>query len=191
MYRGTADSIYFVGDYNDWELQDKMIKLPNMDLWYITKVFPENSRFDYKYVIDGNWITDPLNKNVTAGGAGNNSTLIMPKYKSEYDEIIAANVPRGRHVIRTGWIRLSYIGVSWGSLTSIYLAVCAPGQFSRVLSQSGPFWPKNWLIFDLVGETVTPQIKFCLQTGTIQDTEEINDAMVNILTAKGYKADYL
>lgn len=291
IYKGTADSIYLVGDYNNWELQDKMIKLTNMDLWYITKEFPENARFDYKYVVDGNWITDSLNKNVTSGGAGNNSTLIMPKYKSEYEEIIVADVPRGKVIkdlkynsnflktemtysiylpfgyekdktccilyaldgsdylnfsninlifdfmIQKGEIPnfvgvlvnphertteytvyepyyyyvikelipnveaeytsnkshldRAVIGVSWGGLTSIYLAVCAPGQFSRVLSQSGSFWPKDWLIFDLVSEAVTPQIKFCLQTGTIQDTEEMNDAMANILTSKGYGVDYV
>ncbi|HEY9061719.1 MAG TPA: alpha/beta hydrolase-fold protein [Pseudobacteroides sp.] len=289
-YKGTARDIYLVGDYNNWELQDKMKKHPHMDLWYITKQFPENARFDYKYVVDGSWITDPLNQNITAGGAGDNSTLIMPKYKSDYEQILSKNVPRGRvikdlkynsislsiemkyhiylpfgyekakvncmlyaldgsdylnfsnmnlvldymihmgeipnlvcvlldphdrtkeytvyepyynYVIKelipevetqytnnSGYLDRAVIGVSWGGLTSIYLAACTPGYFKRVLSQSGSFWPKDWLIFDLVSEAVTPQIKFILQTGTIQDTEEMNDAMVNILKAKSYTVDY-
>lgn len=291
IYTGQAETIYVAGDYNQWELKDRMKKLKNRDLWYIKKHFPENSRFDYKYIVDGTWITDPLNKNITPGSAGNNSTLIMPKYRSEYEKIINTNVPRGTlfnnlkyysnsmgiemqyhvyvpfeyekgdtdyilyamdgsdylnfskinlvldYMIHKGKIpRLvailidphertkeytiyepyynyivkelmpyvenkyvnnkddidrSVIGVSWGGLTSIYIAVNTPGKFSRVLSQSGSFWPKDWLIFDMVSGAITPPIKFCLQTGTIQDTEEMNDAMVNLLKAKGYTVDYV
>lgn len=291
IYRGQAETIFIAGDYNQWELKDKMKKIENRDLWYITKQFPENARFDYKFIVDGNWITDPLNENITPGGAGNNSTLIMPKYRSEYEQIISESMPRGNlidnlnyysdylntqmkyhiylpfeyeknkinnilyvldgsdyvnfskinlvldYMIHKGEIpRLvavladphertkeytiykpyyeyitkelmpavenrymnygdsfdrSVIGVSWGGLTSIYLAVNAPGKFNRVLSQSGSFWPKDWQIFDIIKEAVTPQIKFCLQTGTIQDTEEMNDAMFNLLEIKGYPVDYV
>lgn len=42
----------------------------------------------------------------------------------------------------------------------------------------------------MVREVKPSCIKFCMQTGTIQDTEEMNDAMVNFLKAKGYRVDY-
>lgn len=290
-YIGKAETVYVAGDYNQWELEDKMRKIENRDLWYIKKQFPENARFDYKFIVDGNWITDPLNENITPGGAGDNSTLIMPKYSSGYEKIISESVPRGTlvnnlkyfsnylsiemqyhiylpfgyergntsyilyamdgsdylnfskinlildYMIHKGEIPnlvavladphertteytiyqpyynyiikelmpavedeymncadnpdRSVIGVSWGGLTSIYLAVNTPGKFKRVLSQSGSFWPKDWLIFQMVEETVTPEIMFCLQTGTIQDTEEMNDAMVSLLKEKCYTVDYM
>lgn len=291
IFKGNAQSVYLAGDYNQWELQDNMIKVPNNDLWYIKKNFPENSRFDYKYIVDGNWITDPLNENVTPGGAGANSTLIMPEYMSEYSKIINEDVPRGTTIknqkyysnhlgfemnyhiylpfdydkgstnyilyamdgidyLNFGKINLildymihnveipnlvavlvdphdrnteytihepyynyvlkelmpyvenkymdtaesiarSAIGVSWGGLTSVYLAVNAPDKFNGILSQSGSFWPKDWLIFDMIKKTETNHIKFVLQTGTIQDTEEMNDSMVMLLKSKGYSVDYM
>lgn len=289
-YWGKAESVYLAGDYNQWELKDMMKKLEGHDIWYKIKQFPLNSRFDYKFIVDGNWITDPQNSNVTLVGSNENSTLVMPEYKSNYDTIINERVPRGNlisdlkfnsqkldvemkyhiylpfeyekgkinnilyamdgsdyvnyskinlildYMIHKGEIpkmivvladpsernrdytlyqpysdyiinelmpkveneymyvlesiHRSIIGVSWGGLTSISLAMKAPDKFNRVLSQSGSFWPKDWLIYSVVNEAPTCQIKFCLQTGTIQDTEEMNDAMYQLLLKKGYKVEY-
>lgn len=291
IYHGKAETVFLAGDYNRWELKDRMLKLPDRDLWFIKKNFPYNSRFDYKYIVDGNWITDPLNENRTPGGSGDNSTLIMPGYKSNYKEIIDREVPRGtvitnleypsnnlgvgmryhiylpfnykkeeihhilyaldgsdylnfskiHHILdvmihegklpkvvailadphdrtreytlykpyynyiiqelmpfveheylsQPSKIQRSVIGVSWGGLTAIYLAAKTPGTFSRVLSQSGSFWPRDWLIFDMVKRAKTPPIHFCLQTGTIEDTEEMNDAMAELLQEKGYSLNYV
>lgn len=291
IYPGKAETVYVVGDYNNWEPVDSMKKIGEGDLWYLKKNFPENSRFDYKLIVDGNWMTDPLNKNVTPGGAGDNSTLIMPGYQSEYEKIINRDVPRGTVIrdqkfyssrlniemryhlylpfeyekgsshqilyaldgsdyLNFGKINLvldymihqgeipkvvavlvdphertkeytlyepyfdyvtkelmpfmegthmssengfdrAIIGVSWGGLTAIYLAVNSPGSFTRVLSQSGSFWPKDWEIFHIINKAVTPPINFCIQTGTIEDTEEMNNALANLLTAKGYRVDYM
>jgi enterochelin esterase-like enzyme len=290
-YSGKAESVFLAGDYNRWELKDKMKKLKNKDIWYTKKIFPANSRFDYKYIIDGNWITDPLNKNMTPGGSGFNSTLIMPGYQSDYEKIINQDVPRGslisnleyhsdyldtqmryhvylpfdydkektQHILyaldgndyinfskinlildymvstneipktvailidpsdRTKEYTLyeptynyiinelmpcaenkylqpvdpierSVIGVSWGGLTAIYLALNTPGKFLRVLSQSGSFWPKDWIIFNMVKEMQISNIHFCLQTGTVEDTEEMNDVMYELLSDKGYNIDYV
>lgn len=290
-YSGKADTVFIAGDYNRWELVDKMLKMEGRDVWYALKKFPSNARFDYKYIVDGNWITDPSNQNTTPSGSGFNSTLIMPEYKSDYEQIIRQDVPRGSvihnleyhsnylnvsmryHVyIPAGYKKgetsqiiyaldgsdylnfssinlvLDYmmhkgeiprsvvvlvdphdrnkeytiykpyynyfihellpfvekeymgmvkeperavIGVSWGGLTAIYLAVSSPGMFNRVLSQSGSFWPKDWLIFHMIKEYQVSGIYFCLQTGTIEDTEEMNDAMYDILVSKGCQVDYV
>ncbi|MCX7710585.1 MAG: alpha/beta hydrolase-fold protein [Clostridia bacterium] len=290
VYSGKADSVYLVGDYNSWERDDPMKKAPEKDLWYLKKDFPDNSRFDYKFVVDGNWITDPNNKNMTPGGSGYNSTLIMPQYHSNYERIIHSDVPRGtvaynqdyfsnhlqetmkyhvylpfgydktaaRHILyaldgsdylnfasanlvfdyliaqgeipkavvvlvdpheRTKeytlyepyydyvitellpFVESRYIsgengvdrtlmGVSWGGLTAIYLAANS-NLFCRVLSQSGSFWPKEWLIFDILQEREIAHIRFCLQTGTIADTEEMNDVMYKVLKARGSIVDYM
>lgn len=50
-YSGKAKSVFLAGDYNRWELEDKMKKLKNRDIWYARKIFPTNARFDYKYII--------------------------------------------------------------------------------------------------------------------------------------------
>lgn len=295
FYRGEAGSVYLTGDYNRWALEDSMKRLEGGGFWYIRKSFPQNARLDYKYVVDGKWITDPLNDNVSPGGSGDNSTLVMPEYKSEYARIIREAVPGGSvirdisyesrylkkamrfHVylpagfqegrvnfilyaldgsdylqyakidrvldymiyrgelpeliavlvdpddrdteftlhdpfmsymvrelmpdversymsgtkpMRKPSYARSVIGVSWGALTAICLAVEKPYPFGRVLSQSGSFWPKDWLIFDRIAASSVRGVKFCLQTGTIHDTEEMNDVMAGLLSEKGYDVDY-
>jgi enterochelin esterase-like enzyme len=290
-YNGKADTVFLAGDYNRWELKDRMRKLQDRDVWSITKKFPPNARFDYKYIVDNNWIIDPLNQHTTPGGSGLNSTLIMPKYRSRYEDIIHQDVPRGtvihnleyysqhlhtnmryhiylpldyakgrvNHILYaldgSDYLNLSQVnlvfdymmhmeempsavvvlvdphertkeytlyepyynyviqelmpfieneymnpdagyeraamGVSWGGLTAIYLAVNPPGLFHRVLSQSGSFWPKDWQILDMVANSIVSGISFCLQTGTIEDTEEMNDAMVEILKEKGCLVNYM
>ncbi|MCX7921201.1 MAG: alpha/beta hydrolase-fold protein [Clostridia bacterium] len=82
------------------------------------------------------------------------------------------------------------IGVSWGGLTAIYLAITPLGMFGKVLSQSGSFWPKNWMIFDIIDRSEKTDTKFCLQTGTLNDTEEMNDFMYKVLSNKGYSVEY-
>ncbi len=78
LYSGKADKVYLTGEYNQWELEDRMYRKINIkDVWYINKSFPENARFDYKFVVDGNWITDPLNENKTVISSDNiNSNLL-------------------------------------------------------------------------------------------------------------------
>lgn len=95
IYRGEAKAVYLVGDHNRWELEEKMTRLNPTDAWQITKMFSRSARLDYKYVVDGNWIADPLNHHTTQVGAGVNSTLIMPGYKSDYEQIISQTEAKG------------------------------------------------------------------------------------------------
>lgn len=82
------------------------------------------------------------------------------------------------------------LGASWGGSTAIYLALSMPEKFNKVLSQSGSLWPANWLIYDMLQECEKHDIDFCLQTGTLNDSEEMNDSIYKMLTHKGYKVDY-
>jgi enterochelin esterase-like enzyme len=296
FYKGDAGSVYLTGDYNGWALEDEMERYQESGLWYIKKTFPRCARFDYKYVVDGEWITDPLNGNITPVGPGHNSTLIMPGYSSEYDKIVDSAVPKGtliRDIVfnssymktkmkyhiylpprfkkgivgrilyvldgsdylnyaeinrvldylignkympptaavlidteersrdltlyrpyydyiiselmpaaeneyictENGFdrssVRRAVTGVSWGGLTAIYLAVNKPYPFNAVLSQSGSYWPKKWKLLDIVAKAETPLIDFFIQTGTVQDTEEMNDVMAKLLEKKGYSVDYV
>ena len=286
FYTGGAKKVSLAGEYNRWE-QETMRQ--DTGLWYIRKSFPPDARIEYKYIVDGQWIPDPLN--VSPSDLSDNSTLIMPGYHSDYKTIIQQDIPRGR-VIRdrtilsqsmgkemryhvylppdylketlasilyvmdgSNYLHFAHInrvldylidrgdipavtavltdpdqrdveytfyepyiqyligelmpalereylgganqidrgvmGASFGGLTAVYLAVSEPYRFRRVLTQSGSFWPKEFALFRQTAEAVTPPIRFCLQTGTIQDTEEMNDVMTEILKAKGYPVDYV
>jgi enterochelin esterase-like enzyme len=92
IYKGKAESVFVAGDYNSWELEDRM-KRGRGDLWCLKKKFPPNARLDYKLIADGKWFNDPLNKNITE--ETDNSTLSMPGYRSRYNEIVRSGCPRG------------------------------------------------------------------------------------------------
>ncbi|HBO56889.1 MAG TPA: hypothetical protein DD622_00465, partial [Opitutae bacterium] len=67
-----AKSVNVVGEFNSWNSStDKMLR--TIDGWNLTKVIRSNT-FEYKYVIDGHWITDPANdQRVPDGHGGHNS----------------------------------------------------------------------------------------------------------------------
>jgi len=82
VYQGNISEASAVGDFNGWNLGQAYVfdQLADTDLWYHAHVFELHARLDYKLVIDGNWILDPLNTNTVSGGFGPNSELAMPDY---------------------------------------------------------------------------------------------------------------
>jgi enterochelin esterase-like enzyme len=56
-------------------------KVENEDLFHLTIDLPDDARLEYKVVVDGNWILDPLNPLKCDNGIGShNSYLVMDKY---------------------------------------------------------------------------------------------------------------
>ena len=70
---GKAKQIFVAGDLNGWKPTLKMKCIKGTNLWYYRHNFAANARFEYKFVVDGNWILDPLNKKTALGGYGKNS----------------------------------------------------------------------------------------------------------------------
>jgi enterochelin esterase family protein len=69
--------------------------LEGTDAWYLTTSLPLAARIDYKLIVDGQWILDPLNPAEAPSGFGPNSELSMPAwlYPSEID--FDASIPHG------------------------------------------------------------------------------------------------
>ncbi|HRH43492.1 MAG TPA: glycoside hydrolase family 15 protein [Pyrinomonadaceae bacterium] len=83
-YFGSETDIEIVGDFTGWKtcgIKFKKINgLPNINP--LTVKFPNSARVEYKLIVDGKWITDPLNPNkVDNGIGGENSFFTMPDYK--------------------------------------------------------------------------------------------------------------
>ncbi len=59
-YKDAAvDEVYLVGDFNDWDEEaDPMVR--DGDLWKLT-VPLEKGRYEYAFIVDGEWTTDPSN----------------------------------------------------------------------------------------------------------------------------------
>ncbi len=83
-YFGLEKDIEIVGDFTAWKpcgIKFKHINgLPNIHP--LTLRFPNTARVEYKLIVDGKWITDPLNPNkVDNGVGGENSFFTMSDYQ--------------------------------------------------------------------------------------------------------------
>ncbi len=78
VYRGEAESVFLIGGFNNWRPERMFAK--SEDLWTLTKEFPLNARFDYKFIADGKELLDPENPFRSEGGFGFNSELRMPRF---------------------------------------------------------------------------------------------------------------
>jgi enterochelin esterase family protein len=82
IYSGAVkDRIAVTGDHMHWSaVGEVMNTLEGTDFHYLGKHFEPDARLDYKFIVDGEWIIDPLNPHVCAGGFGLNSEVRMPQY---------------------------------------------------------------------------------------------------------------
>jgi chromosome partitioning protein len=71
-----AGRVQLVGDFNDWALEGTEME-PAGRVWKrVLKLQP--GRYRYRYIVDGNWLSDPLNAAVEpAPYGGHNSVLVL------------------------------------------------------------------------------------------------------------------
>ena len=87
VYRGTAKDVLAVGDFSDWS-QQRAVVLQNIgeNLKAAAIDFPATARIEYKLIVNGKWILDPLNQNKIDNGVGGIrtlSTIILQKTKCQ------------------------------------------------------------------------------------------------------------
>jgi chromosome partitioning protein len=70
-----AERVQLVGDFNDWMIEGSDMQHEGR-FW--RKVLPLHpGRYLYRYVVDGQWLTDPLNTTVEPCPGGFNSVLVL------------------------------------------------------------------------------------------------------------------
>lgn len=70
IYVGDAAKVEVAGDFNDWT-PEALERLCGLDVWAL-KVVTGGGKYEYKYVVDGNWVLDPANRAFAYDGfAGN------------------------------------------------------------------------------------------------------------------------
>jgi chromosome partitioning protein len=73
-----ARRVQLVGDFNAWMLDGNELAPVGMVWTSVLKLPP--GRYRYRYVIDGNWCSDPLNREVEASPyGGHNSVIVVPE----------------------------------------------------------------------------------------------------------------
>jgi chromosome partitioning protein len=67
-----ARAVRLAGDFNKWNPEkEPLFNLSGRGLWQKTVPLPPG-RYQYKYVVDGNWVLDPANPKTTLGPLGPN-----------------------------------------------------------------------------------------------------------------------
>ena len=104
VYVGEGKDIKLEGDMTGWGAKSiKMKAIEATNIHYVTRTFESNARIDYKIVVDGNWMVDPLNKKVSKSGFGFNSEFIMPEYPEQPEIKYYEDIPHGE-IIRDQFI---------------------------------------------------------------------------------------
>ncbi|MEE9287962.1 MAG: alpha/beta hydrolase-fold protein [Bacteroidota bacterium] len=99
IYRGDAESVKVVGDFNSWNPTDApvMTNLVGTNFFYHRQQFEMDARLDYKFIVnDTDWTLDPLNPRTIVGGYGPNSELPMPGYVQPVEVYDNLGIQRGQ-----------------------------------------------------------------------------------------------
>lgn len=73
----SAGSVFLAGSFNGWSASDWPLKNDGKGNWAIVRLLDPGS-YEYKFVVDGNWLTDPENPETKSDGYGGmNSSLTL------------------------------------------------------------------------------------------------------------------
>ncbi|MCF7913359.1 MAG: isoamylase early set domain-containing protein [Candidatus Cloacimonetes bacterium] len=70
-----AGSVSVAGSFNDWNTTANLLKKTADGTWKTVIALPEGSH-TYKYVVDGNWVSDEENPNVAEDGYGGSNSVV-------------------------------------------------------------------------------------------------------------------
>jgi len=85
-------AIYLSGDMlagNSEKIQ--LMKIIGTDYYFSKQSYPLNSGFEYKFVVKGRYLLDPLNKKITKSKNGLSSLLFMPDYDYPIETLTRIN----------------------------------------------------------------------------------------------------
>ena len=71
----TARSVYVVGDFNDWSIGDDSL-LEKKDGVWTRRMSLAKGKYQYRYVVDGQWIEDPVNPEIEKNPFGELNSVI-------------------------------------------------------------------------------------------------------------------
>ena len=53
-----ADRIFLVGDFNGWNETATPLQQDRSGIWRVTVALPQEQRYEFRYLIDGKWMSD-------------------------------------------------------------------------------------------------------------------------------------
>lgn len=80
-YKGAGTKVQIAGDMLGWDSPGLMTKVGDKQWIYRFKVADKIARFEYKFIVDGQWINDPSAPKVDNGFGSENSVFQTSQYK--------------------------------------------------------------------------------------------------------------
>ena len=133
----SSSKVTLAGSFNAWNSEELMM-LRDSTGWYLPYVLAKGN-YEYKFVVDGNWMADPVNPYSTGLGDQYNSFIAFKyNYTFELDSF-----PNAKQVIVTGsfcnWDPGRY-KMSWQSGKWIFPIYLEPGKYTYKFIVDG-----NWI----------------------------------------------
>jgi len=75
-----AKEVYLLGDFNRWNPKKHPMKREGQNKWVASVSLPEG-RFQYKFLVDGQWVGDPLNDQVCSNCFGTHNNVFNVSLK--------------------------------------------------------------------------------------------------------------
>ena len=75
-------NVYVTGTFNDW--REKELDMEKTATGWQIPIYLNNGTHSYKYIVDGEWMTDPGNKNINNDGMGNFNSVIAIGNTTEF-----------------------------------------------------------------------------------------------------------
>ena len=71
----NAQSVYIAGDFNEWNTTKTPLSKDENGIWKtVLKLAP--GKYQYKFVVDGNWLFDQDNPNLADDGYGGSNSIV-------------------------------------------------------------------------------------------------------------------
>ena len=71
-----ADRIFLVGDFNKWSATATPMRQNRDGVWRATLDLPQGSRYEYRYLIDGQWKTDCHADDLATNSHGSENSVV-------------------------------------------------------------------------------------------------------------------
>jgi hypothetical protein len=72
-----ADRISLTGDFNEWHENDVMLQQTRSGVWQAALDLPLGARFQFRYVVDGQWCTDSHADGTSDNNFGSQNSLVI------------------------------------------------------------------------------------------------------------------
>ena len=75
-----AKEVYLLGDFNDWNPKKHPMKREGHNKW-VASVNLSRGQYEYKFLVDGQWVEDPLNDQVCRNCFGTHNNVFNVSLK--------------------------------------------------------------------------------------------------------------